>query len=184
MAEIEAERRAVVDEARSWLRTPYHHMGRVRGAGVDCATLLAEVYARAGVLPSFDVPFYPPDWHLHRDAERYVEFVLGHAVELSSPFHARPLDTVGKGGDEARDPLPGDLALWRFGRCFSHGAIVVGWPMIIHAYAGRGCVLEDAERAYWLAYLGGRRGEKREARPVRFFTLKRWAALEPAGEDN
>jgi hypothetical protein len=56
--------------ARAWLRTPYHHMGRVKGGGVDRATLPAEVYARAGVVPALAIPFYPPDWHLHRNAER------------------------------------------------------------------------------------------------------------------
>jgi cell wall-associated NlpC family hydrolase len=78
MIDIDAERAAVVAEARAWLRTPYHHMGRVKGAGVDCATLLAEIYARAGVVPAVAIPFYPPDWHLHRDAERYLGFVLEH----------------------------------------------------------------------------------------------------------
>jgi cell wall-associated NlpC family hydrolase len=166
MLEIDAERALVVAEARGWLRTPYHHMGRIKGAGVDCATLLAEVYARAGVLPSVDVPFYPPDWHLHRDSERYLDFVLAHAVET---------DGAAK---------PADLALWRFGRCFSHGAIVVEWPLVIHAYAGRGCVLEDAAKAHWLAYLGGRRGETRQKRPVKFFTLKRWARNMAPPEEN
>ena len=84
MPDIDTEREAVVAEARQWLRTPYHHMGRVKGAGVDCATLLAEVYANAGVIPMVTIPFYPPDWHLHRDAERYLGFVLEHAFELSA----------------------------------------------------------------------------------------------------
>jgi len=162
MIEIEAERARVVAEARAWLRTPYHHMGRIKGAGVDCATLLAEVYAQAGVLPPLELPFYPPDWHLHRDSERYLDFVLRHAVEISLASH---------------EGNPADLALWRFGRCFSHGAIVIGWPLVIHAYAGRGCVLEDAAKAHWLAYLGGQRGEARQKRPVKFFTLKRWAPM-------
>jgi cell wall-associated NlpC family hydrolase len=67
----DARRYAVIEEAREWLRTPYHHMARVKGAGADCLTLLAEVYERAGVTPRVEVPFYPPDWNLHRDAERY-----------------------------------------------------------------------------------------------------------------
>ncbi len=158
MRDVDAERQAVVAEARTWLRTPYHHMGRVRGAGVDCATLLAEVYARAGAIPALDVPFYPPDWHLHRDAERYLDFILAHAEEIADL------------------PLPGDVALWRFGRCFSHGAIVIDWPLVIHAYAGKGCVLEDAQKAVWLSRLDGRRGAQARPRPVKFFTLKRWAA--------
>jgi cell wall-associated NlpC family hydrolase len=177
MYDIDAERRAVVEEARGWLRTPYHHMGRVKGAGVDCATLLAEVYARAGVLPSLDLPFYPPDWHLHRDAERYLDFVLAHAGEVA----VAPPDAFSAGSlafCAARRPMPADVALWRFGRCFSHGAIVIDWPLVIHAYAGRGCVLEDAHKAHWLAYLGDQRRAKREERPVKFFALKRWLTSE------
>ncbi len=152
MPDIQRERALVVDEARAWLRTPYHHMGRVKGAGVDCATLLAECYARAGLIPSLDIPFYPLDWHLHRDAERYLGFVLDHATEID------------------KLPQPGDVALWRFGRCFAHGAIVVDWPLVIHAHAGRGCVLEDVSKANWLTQLGRGGG----TRPVKFFTLKRW----------
>jgi cell wall-associated NlpC family hydrolase len=171
MLDIDAERASLVAEARVWLRTPYHHMGRVKGAGVDCATLLAEVYASAGVIPSFDLPFYPPDWHLHRDAERYLGFVREHAMEIF-PRVAQA------SGEVSREPScevkPADIALWRFGRCFSHGAIVIDWPLVIHAYSGRGCVLEDVETATWLAYLGDKRRAQR--RPVRFFTLKRWCA--------
>ena len=169
MIDIDAERAAVIAEARSWLRTPYHHMGRVKGAGVDCATLLAEVYARAGVIAPVVIPFYPPDWHLHRDAERYLGFVLEHARELRFASHdgSRLEDSALAGA-----PLPADLALWRFGRCFSHGAIVVEWPLVIHAYAGKGCVLEDVERARWLGEIG-ERGATR-LRPVKFFRLRHW----------
>ena len=62
----------VIAEAETWLRTPYHHMGRIKGGGTDCLMLLAEVFEAAGVIPRIEVPFYPPDWHLHRDAERYL----------------------------------------------------------------------------------------------------------------
>ena len=175
MPDIDAERAAVVAEARAWLRTPYHHMGRVKGAGVDCATLLAEVYARAGVIPPQTIPFYPPDWHLHRDAERYLGFVLEHAVELSaisSQLSADQPSELIADGLKLTASLPADIALWRFGRCFSHGAIVVDWPLVIHAYVGKGCVMEDASRARWLAQLGERGVAK--PRPVKFFRLKRW----------
>ena len=37
------QRQRVVAEAETWLRTPYHHMGRIKGGGIDCPTLLAEV---------------------------------------------------------------------------------------------------------------------------------------------
>jgi cell wall-associated NlpC family hydrolase len=114
---FDPRRAAVVAEAHDWLRTPYHHMGRVKGAGTDCLTFLAEVYERAGVLPHLEIAFYPPDWHLHRGEERYLDGLLGYAREIEGP------------------PQPGDIAMWRYGRCFAHAAIVVAWPQIIHAAA-------------------------------------------------
>ena len=103
-------------EARTWIKTPYHHLGRVKGAGVDCATLLAEVYERAGVVPHVEIGHYPPDWHMHRDLERYLTIVLQVAHEVS-------------------EPEPGDIVLYKWGRCFAHGAILTKpWPQeIIHA---------------------------------------------------
>jgi NlpC/P60 family putative phage cell wall peptidase len=132
-------RAAVVEEAESWIGTPFHHAARVKGAGIDCLMLLAEVYERAGVAGHIDPPFYVPDWHLHRDAERYMEGLLRY----TSPIDA---------------PEPGDIALFRFGRTFSHGAIVTEWPRLVHAYWSIGVVWGDAN----LFPL--------DCRPVRFFT--------------
>ena len=142
-----AERLRVVAVARSWLGTPYHSMGRVKGAGVDCLTLLAEVFFEAGIIPRIELPYYPPDWHLHRDEERYLAGLLRYARAIEEP------------------PLPGDIALWKFGRCYSHGAIVIDWPLVIHAYVGRACTLEDAQASPWLS------GKSAAPRPCRFFTV-------------
>jgi cell wall-associated NlpC family hydrolase len=124
-------RLAVIEEALGWLRTPYHHMARVKGAGVDCLTFLAEVYEATGVIPHVDIPYYPPDWNLHRDTERYLEGVMLYAREL-------PNDTINA------PPRAGDIALFRFGRCFAHGAIVINWPRLIHAWHNAGVVYADA----------------------------------------
>jgi cell wall-associated NlpC family hydrolase len=189
-----AERAAVIGCARAWLRTPYHHRGRVKGAGVDCAMLLAEVYAEAGLVRHLAIPHYPPDWHLHRDAERYLGVLLDHAVEYLPDFaradHPHPDPLRGReregGALPTRPILPADIALWRFGRCFSHGAIVVDWPIVIHAYLGRGCVLEDAAKAEWLSRIGEGRDAQPKPRPVKFFTLARWvdsSLRAPAGSE-
>jgi cell wall-associated NlpC family hydrolase len=99
-------RAAAVTEAKTWIRTPFHHAARVKSAGVDCLMLLAEVYERAGITTGrINPPFYVPDWHLHRDAERYMEGLLRYARPVTAPE-------------------PGDIALFRFGRTYSHGAIV------------------------------------------------------------
>lgn len=136
-------RAAIVAEARTWLRTPYHHRARVKGAGVDCAMLLAEVYERVGLIPHVSPLPYPMDWHLHRGEERYLKWVEQYAGSVSQP-------------------LPGDIALWRFGRCFSHGAIVVEWPMVIHAIRSeRQVSLADASIHSQLA----------DGRPVIFYSI-------------
>ena len=41
-------------------------------------------------------------------------------------------------------PQPADFVVFKFGRAFSHGAIVVNWPAIIHSYIPRGVMLGDA----------------------------------------
>lgn len=49
----------VVLAARSYLDTPYHHMGRWPGIGVDCAGLIICVGRDLGLVPAdFDVPSY------------------------------------------------------------------------------------------------------------------------------
>ena len=113
---IAAQRRAVVEEALTWLQTPYHHNARVRGSGADCAQFPAAVYEAAGVIPHVE-PDYPSDWHMHRSEEIYLKWAekLG-ATEI-------PIEQAG----------PADFIIWKFGRTFSHGALFVDPPQIIHA---------------------------------------------------
>ena len=134
-------RRRVVEVARTWIGTKYHHMGMVKGVGVDCATLLMMVYAEAALIPRLKLPYYSAQWHLHRGEERYLGLVTQYAVEIPGP------------------PLPGDVVLWKFGRCFSHGAIVTEWPFVVHAYLNGHCTLEDISTALWL-----------RDRPMKFFS--------------
>jgi cell wall-associated NlpC family hydrolase len=108
----------------TWLGTPWHHAARLKGAGVDCAMFLAEVYERAGLIPHVEVEPYPRDWHLHRGEERFMGWVEKFGSKV-----------------EEGDPQPGDVVLFKYGRCVSHGAIVVEWPgSIVHAYMLARCV--------------------------------------------
>ncbi len=144
------QRDKVIAVAKTWLETPYHTGGRIKGVGVDCLTLLAEIFAEAGIVAPINIPYYPGDWHLHRSSERYLEGLLKYTREIKTP-------------------LPGDIALWKFGRCFSHGAIVIEWPIIIHAYVDRACTLEDVSKALWLTHIG--ENITGNLRPVRFFSV-------------
>ena len=39
------QRDLIVEETKSWLRTPYHHQGAIKGVGVDCAMILIKVFS-------------------------------------------------------------------------------------------------------------------------------------------
>jgi NlpC/P60 family putative phage cell wall peptidase len=117
------ERAAVVSEARSWLGTPYHHQGMVKGVGVDCAQILIGVFSNVGLCEREVINDYPHDWHLHHSDELY----LGHIKRFLKPT--------------TKAAQPGDVALFKFGRCISHAAIVIDWPTVIHSYVRQGVVL-------------------------------------------
>jgi cell wall-associated NlpC family hydrolase len=132
----EQERTAVVAEARTWIGTPYHGCGAIKGVGVDCARILVEVWANCGLIDRFDPGSYPTDWHYHRNEEMYLGFIERHTgrvdegefrlVNASSNLYVQP----------------GDLLLWKIGKVFSHSAIVTEWPNVVHAIAADRYVLE------------------------------------------
>lgn len=156
----DSQRTQVCKIARSWLGTPYHHMGRVKDVGVDCAMFPVEVYREAGLIPDFEIAFYPPDWHLHRSDELYLAFVLKHAHETEPPAVPGGALTTAPAATAAGSVLSGDFILYQFGRTWSHGAIVLDWPLIIHAVVQHGVILSDGEKEGMLV------GRKR-----RFFRL-------------
>jgi len=139
---MEAWRTNVLKEAESWLRTPWQHRQRVKGAGVDCAQFLIGVYSNVGLVQPFETEAYPPDWMMHRDEERFLMYIEKYMNKVEVP-------------------LPGDAVVWSYGRCFSHGGIVTDWPRIIHSYRKeRGVVRGDSTQ-----------GELAE-RPALFYTPK------------
>ena len=125
----------VAEIAKLWLGTPYHHMGRVRGAGADCAMMPLEVYTEAGILPRSDVQFYPLSWAVHREREVYLEWIEA-VIKGTDVREAAP--------PPERTPLPGDFLVFKFARTYSHGAIVIEWPLCIHAHIRCGVVYVDA----------------------------------------
>lgn len=127
-----AQREQVIHTAKEWLRTPYHHLGKVKGCGADCAMFPLAVYQECGILPKdFEPPEYSMQWHLHRSEELYLKTIEPFTREISGP------------------PQPADFVVFKFGRAFAHGGIVVEWPLIIHSYIPHGVqygnALQDGE---------------------------------------
>lgn len=134
--DILRERALVVAEARTWLGTPYRGNQGCKGVGVDCAWILLRVYSACGLIRDFDPPRYKSALARMREGEHfYRSMILRFAVEVR------------------RDPLPGDIVLFRVplvsrrnGTVLTratHGAIVTEWPRVVHAYSAAGRVVES-----------------------------------------
>lgn len=138
-------RQRVVEAARSWLRTPFHDGANLKGVGVDCANLLAQAFEEAGIVRHVEIEPYSPQWFLHHSEEIFIGYILkAGAHEISE--------------DEAQ---AGDVVMYKIGRCYAHGAIIVDWPrQIIHAH--------KAARAVVTA--GGLDGDLL-GKPRRFFSM-------------
>ena len=123
-----SQRAAVVAEARAWLRTPYHNCADIKGAGVDCGMLLVRVFVDSGLCEPFDPRPYAPDWHFHRDGERYLGFVFDHCAEV-----------------QEAQAQPGDVVVFKLGHCYSHGGIITAAkPLsLIHSYWPARMVIEE-----------------------------------------
>lgn len=148
------KRAEVVKAAKEWLRTPYHHLAKVKGSGADCAMFPLAVYQECGVLPAdFSPPDYSMQWHLHRSEEVYLQTIAPFTQEIrpcDCTCHCGidiecdcDIDLSCQGGPYVK-PLPADFVVFKFGRAFSHGAIVINWPTIIHSYIPHGVLLGNA----------------------------------------
>ena len=112
-------REQIVAEARTWLDTKYHHLGRVKNAGVDCAGLIIGVAHAVGISPEVDVKGYsrlPDSVQMKTYLDQYLERI------------------------EIADARAGDILFMSFASDQpQHLAIIsqydAGIKYIIHAYA-------------------------------------------------
>ena len=119
-----ASREDVIAIARGWLGTPFHDGAQLKGVGCDCAQLLGAVYGEAGLTPGLVIEPYSPQFMLHRDDPLFETYVRRFTQEI-----------------DPADVKPADVVLYRVGRSFAHGAIVLEWPgSIIHAFKSFGAV--------------------------------------------
>lgn len=119
-------RSAIIAEALTWERTPFHDDARIKGVGVDCAQFVAGVYLAVGAVPAFVTPRYSAQWFLHQKGERLIDFV----------------EAVGGREIEESQAGPGDLVLYKLARAYAHAAIIIDWPRrVIHAHKLAGMVV-------------------------------------------
>ena len=121
----------IVDEARRCIGTPWHHAGRLRGVGLDCAGLLVVVMAELGIAIIDDTMYTTGD-----------EFnrMSGHMDVYADRL---PID---------EPPRPGDVLLFRKGRMLNHCSIFTENHTHIHVFRPLGCV-EQLYDEDWAARL-------------------------------
>ncbi len=143
--QLDFQRRQVVDEAMTWIGTPFANRARIKGVGVDCANLLVAAFAS---VERVTVPAYPPDWFLHSDREYLLDVIRPLCV---------PID----------DPTIGDIAVFQFGRAVSHAGIIVddNPRRMIHAFRPMNRVQVDEVDV----------GSGMTSRLAGFWRLRRWA---------
>ena len=124
--DVSEQRAQVVAEARKWMLTPYRHSADLRGVGVDCGMFIVRIFVDLGLTPPFDPRPYAPDWMIHRNDEKYLDFFKSRCAPVS-------------------EPQLGDIALFRYGRSYSHAGVVTQTDpvAIIHASHDAGCVIEE-----------------------------------------
>lgn len=130
----------IIDEARSWIGTPYIHQAYCKGAGTDCLGLVRGVW-RVWIGPEPEaIPAYTQDWSEPSGDETVLAACERWLVR-------KPL----------ADAAPGDVLLFRMrdGCVAKHLGIQAEGASFIHAYTGHG-VIESPLSAPWARRIAAR----------------------------
>ena len=81
----------VLQEAKAWIGTPYHHRASLRGVGADCLGLICGIWrARYGDLPEA-LPDYSPRWDEVGAEERLWAALSRHLIPACAPADGQVL---------------------------------------------------------------------------------------------
>lgn len=117
----------ILDAARGWIGTPFHHRASIKGVGTDCLGLVRGVWRELYGGEPEPLPDYAPDWAGATGRETMLE---------AARRHLTPVDT----------PQPGDVLLFRLrphGPAAHAGILGVSppnppqHPTLIHAWSGQ-----------------------------------------------
>lgn len=127
----------IVEAAREWLGTPYHHQASLRGVGCDCLGLVRGVWRDL----VGDEPEPPPPYSPH-----WAESLRQETLAAAAMRHLLPVQR----GEER----PGDVLLfrWREHLPAKHCAILSAPDGIVHAHDGA-AVAEVAFTPWWRRHL-------------------------------
>jgi cell wall-associated NlpC family hydrolase len=131
-------RSAIVQEALTWVGTPFHHRGRVKHVGVDCVGVVIETAKAVGIKVE--------------DRSNYPKF----------PIHGVFVNAVDSQTEHValKDVLPGDLMEFSWGGEPQHIAIVISInPVkIVHSFSIiNACVVDEFDIVWQNRFVCARR---------------------------
>ncbi len=118
---MSVNRDKIVQVAKTWIGTPYHHQSSVKQVGTDCLGLIRGVYREIYGGEPENPPPYSKDWAEATGEETMIEAARRHLIEI-----------------ETDSLLAGDVVIFRFRRKFvaKHAAILTGSKTMVHAVEG------------------------------------------------
>jgi NlpC/P60 family putative phage cell wall peptidase len=132
-------RATIVDAARAWIGTPYHHQASCRGIGTDCLGLVRGVWRDLYGSDAEKPPAYSRDWAEAGGQETMLDAASRHLVRI--PFS---------------EIEPGDVVVFRLrsGVVAKHAAIIASPSTMIHAMEGAP-VCEVSLSHWWRRRIAG-----------------------------
>ncbi len=116
------------DCAASWLNTPFVPHGKVKGAGVDCVHLCAEIYRECGLWTGYEFPKYTMDGGHHIERSQIIRW-----IDASKQFVEVPA------------PAVGDVLCFKIGKTEHHAGILVAKDLFVHCWRKSGVTLSNLQ---------------------------------------
>lgn len=129
---------AIVEQARTWIGTPYHHQARLKGVGCDCLGLVVGISNELGLKHSDGSQlsrFDETDYSMQPDGVRLTNMLQSLLQEIPKA-----------------DAAPGDLALFTIEGNPQHVGLLTdyeGGLGLIHSYAPSKKVVEHRLDQKW-----------------------------------
>lgn len=132
------KRKEVIEHARSYVDTPFHAKGRVRGLGIDCVGLILCVAEDLNLKDIIGAPLLRTDYTQYSDQPvgRFVQDRCRERLQLKSTSEMKPGDVV-----TMRIPIEP----CHVGIISEHN----GTLYLIHAYSGTKKCVEHILDAAW-----------------------------------
>ena len=139
-ARAEAQQQ-LVNEAQSWMGTPFQAWHNAKGVGVDCVQLAGQLMVACGVITGYDFGCYSLDFAAHTGREMITEWLGANSRFVFVP--------------PAAAPMPGDVVVFTVGRAIGHVGVMLTATDFVHSIQGRKVQLSNRTVPPWIGRVAG-----------------------------